>query len=62
MVIYVFDILLYLLLLTPGTSSGIHWAWSVINTLAYIGLSIGVALVCLKATATDPTDQNVLFE
>ena len=62
MFIFVIDCLLFLFIIAPGTSSGIHWTWSAINTIAYLLLSIGVALVCLKATITDPTDQNVLFE
>ena len=62
MFIFAIDCLLFLFIITPGTSSGIHWTWSAINTIAYLLLSIGVALVCLKATITDPTDQNVLFE
>lgn len=54
-------VLSFYLFLVPGTYY-ISTGFVVFIILTYTGLFIGVVIFCLRATLTDPTDRNVLYE
>lgn len=51
----------YYLILVPGTYF-IHDGYVIAICILYGLLLVGVTIYCLKATLTDPTDRNVVYE
>ena len=60
-VVMIILVLTFYLILVPGTYY-ISIGYVVLICLVYGLLFLGVLIFCLRATLTDPTDRNVLYE
>ena len=53
---------MFFALTIPGLWYTIHFTYCILIGIIYAALSLAVILVGIKATLTDPTDQNVVYE
>jgi hypothetical protein len=61
-IVFSSDFLIFFFIIVPALFHTSHWSFAMLMGLLYFVVSLGVVLFGLKATLTDPTDWNVVFE